>query len=253
MFTVEERERLRDLLVTRARGDDRIGGAALTGSAASADEDEWSDIDLALGLVPGADLTAVLADWTEMMYRDHGVLHHTDVTRRGTVYRVFLLATTLQVDLAFSPAAEFGAIAPTFRLLFGSAQEQEPARDADPMDLIGRGWLYALHARSSLARGRVWQAEHMISGVRDQVLALACLRHGLPATQGRGIDLLPSRSTAPLVATLVRSVDAAELTRAFEAAVDALLAEIRQVDPALTRRLAGPLRELARPGAATGW
>jgi hypothetical protein len=27
------------------------------------------------------------------------------------------------------------------------------------------GWLYALHARSSIARGRVWQAEYMISWV----------------------------------------------------------------------------------------
>ena len=31
----------------------------------------------------------------------------------------------------------------------------------------------------------------MISGVRDQVLALACLRHGEAAVQGRGIDRLP--------------------------------------------------------------
>ena len=32
----------------------------------------------------------------------------------------------------------------------------------------------------------------MISGMRDQVLALACLRHGLPAREGRGMDGLPA-------------------------------------------------------------
>jgi hypothetical protein len=40
-----------------------------------------------------------------------------------TLYRVLLLDNTLQVDLAFWPATEFGAIAPTFRLLFGRANE----------------------------------------------------------------------------------------------------------------------------------
>src|ERR671935_220226 len=73
--------------------------------------------------------------------------------------------------------------------------------------LIGYAWLYALHARSSLARGRLWQAEYMVSAMRDQALALACLRHGLPAREGRGIDLLPSEITAPLEEALVRRIE----------------------------------------------
>jgi hypothetical protein len=73
----------------------------------------------------------VLADWTGLMYRQHGA-HHMDVLSGATVYRVFLLASTLQVDIAFAPEAEFGAIAPTFRLIFGTAvnrpQRRRPAR-----------------------------------------------------------------------------------------------------------------------------
>lgn len=245
MFTVAEREQVRDALIAAARADDRIAGAALTGSAASGAEDEWSDIDLAFGLTPAADLAEVLADWTALMYRDHGVVHHTDLTRGGTVYRVFLLATTLQVDLAFSPAAEFGAVAPTFRLLFGTAQDLDQPAGPAAMNLVGMGWLYALHARSSLARGRVWQAEYMISGLRDQVLALACARHGVPAIQGRGLDQLPAEVTAPIAEALVRSFDAAELARAFRAATAALLTETRYADPELTASLTGPLTELA--------
>jgi hypothetical protein len=44
--------------------------------------------------------------------------------------------------------------------------------------------------------GDVWQAEFMVSAMRDQVLALACLRHGLPAREGRGMDLLPAAVNA---------------------------------------------------------
>lgn len=240
-----EREQLRAVLVALARADDRIAGAALTGSAAAGAEDEWSDIDLAFGLVPEADVATVLADWTALMYRNHGVVHHTDLTRGGTVYRVFLLETTLQVDLAFSPAAEFGAIAPSFRLLFGTAQDLGQPAEPTAVNLIGMGWLYALHARSSLARGRVWQAEYMISGLRDQVLALACVRHGVPESQGRGVDRLPAPVTAPLVGALVRSLDEAELGRAFRAATAALLTEARYADPVLTESLTDPLTELA--------
>jgi hypothetical protein len=64
--------------------------------------------------------------------------------------------------------------------MFGASKPSQTEELPSPSELIGMGWLYALHARSSIARGRVWQAEYMISGMRDQVLALACLRHRLP-------------------------------------------------------------------------
>jgi hypothetical protein len=244
VFTPDERTALRDALILAARGDDRIDGAALTGSAAAGAEDRWSDIDLAFGLAPGVDQDAVIADWTASMYAAHGTVAHLDVPRGGTVYRVFLLASTLQVDIAFAPAAEFGAIAPTFRLLFGSAREQAPAVPPEAAGLVGMGWLYALHVRSSIERGRGWQALHMLDGLRDQVIALACLRHDLPARQGRGVDRLPATVTEPLLGTLVGSLDGVALRRAFRVATEVLLTEAAHVDRDLTDRLAGPLRAL---------
>ena len=114
MFTPEQRERLREVLVSAAYADTRITGAAVTGSAAVGREDRWSDIDLALCVAADAEFSEVLADWTERMYREHAAVHHVDVTRGATLYRVFLLADTLQVDLAFWSAAEFGATRPDF-------------------------------------------------------------------------------------------------------------------------------------------
>ncbi len=110
------------------------------------------------------------------------------------------------------------------------------------------GWLYALHARSSIARVRVWQAEFMVSGLRDHVLALSCLRHGVPTSEGRGMDSLPPDVTAAVASALVRSLDEAELRRAFGIASDALLREVGHVDAVLMDRLAGPIRELAHMG-----
>ncbi|SDM21250.1 hypothetical protein [Allokutzneria albata] len=244
MVTVEERNRLRDSLIEAARADERITGAALTGSASVGAEDQWSDVDLAFGVE--GDVDEVIGDWTELMYRDHGAVHHTDVRFRSTVYRVFLLDNTLQVDIAFAPVQEFGALAPTFRLVFGTAREQPQPGPVDPVPLLGMGWLYALHARSSIERGRVWQAEYMISGLRDHVLALACVRHGLPANQGRGMDELPAAATEVVSGALVRSLEIPELWRAFGVATDALLIEAELVDAGLAERLAGPLERLSR-------
>lgn len=194
----------------------------------------------------------MIAEWTDWMYAEHGAVHHMDITRGGALYRVLLLASTLQLDLSFWPATEFGATGPGFRLLFGAVAKEAPApvpttaaKETAAAELIGWAWLYALHARSSVARERVRQAEYMVSGMRDQVLALACLRHDLPTVHGRGFDRLPPEATAAIEPAIVRSLDIPELKRAFAAATEALLGEAELSDPALANRLAGPLRVLA--------
>ena len=244
MFQPAEREALRDALVAAARDDPRIGAAALTGSAALEREDRWSDVDLALRLADDAGLDAVVDDWTARMYGEHDAVHHVDVRLGATLFRVFLIRNTLQVDIAFWSAAEFGAMGPSFRLLFGTAGERPPGKAPDPLHLIGMGWLYALHVRSALARGRLWHAEYMLSAARDQVLALACVRHGLPAAYARGAHDLPAEVVAPLEAALVGSLDTGELERAFRAVTGVLLDEIRHVDADLADRLAAPLASI---------
>ena len=245
MFAPEYRNWLREELVEAARADKRITGAAVTGSSALGNEDAWSDVDLAFGIGDSGAMQAVIADWTELMYREHGAVHHLDVVAGASRYRVFLLTNTLQVDLAFSPASEYGAIAPSFRLLFGTAVERPPDVAPAPEYLIGYAWLYALHARSCIQRGKLWQGEYMISGVRDHVLALACRRHNLPVAQGRGMDRLPASVRKPLEAALVRAVEPDELRRAFRVVVEGLLREVREVDVALAGRIDGPLLELS--------
>ena len=251
MFTAKEREALRLQLIEAARADARITGAAITGSGSVGKEDPWSDIDLAFGVREGSGIETALADFSERMYRDHLALHHLDVPSGTWIYRVFLLPNTLQVDLAFAPAADFGARAPTFRLVFGEAAERPLAPPAAAGDLIAWAWLYALHARSSIARGKHWQAEYMISGMRDQVLALACLRHGLPTREGRGIDSLPREVASPLQEALVCSLGPEDLLRAFRVTTNGLIREMCAVDPELATRLQQTLHDLTDIPSAT--
>ncbi|MDX2152085.1 MAG: hypothetical protein SFV54_15210 [Bryobacteraceae bacterium] len=244
MFSPSDRAALRAALLDRARADSRISAAALTGSAAETKEDQWSDIDLAFA---AADISAALADFTAYLYDSHAAVHHTDIQAGPWTYRVFLLANTLQVDLAFVPPDHFRALAPTFQLVFGEANPPAhmPPPAAEPV--IGMAWLHALHARSALHRNHLWQAACMAEGVRNHALTLACLRLDLPAAHARGFDRLPAAITAPLAAAFPAQLTPAALRDAFEAATHALLAEIQHADPALAARLRAPLLELIQP------
>jgi hypothetical protein len=98
-------------------------------------------------------------------------------------------------------------------------------------------WLYALHVRSSIARSRLLQAEHMLSGMRDNVLALICKRYSVSSVQGRGLDDLPEEQRAQAVKCLARSLEPIELKRAFQVTVDTLLEEVRWADPGRAAKL----------------
>ena len=226
MFTPTDRATLRSRLIEQAKADPRITAAAITGSAAANAEDQWSDIDLAFAHT--SPLDPVLTDWTESMYTHHNALRHLDLQFGPWLYRVFLLKNTLQVDLAFVPAQEFRPLSPTFQLLYGHAHEPTTQPEPQPEQLTGMAWLYALHVRSAIARNQLWQAEHMLTGMRNQLLSLLCLRHSLPTAHGKGIDQLPKAIKESLEPTLPANLTTAELLRAFRATTAALGHEVDQ-------------------------
>src|SRR5207249_3904707 len=108
---------IRGELIEMARRDSRVTGAAMTGSASLDNQDPWSDIDLAVGVRKESEIEPALADFSNHMYQSRHAVHHLDVFSGNWIYRVFLLPSTLQVDLAFAPAVDFGARGPKFRLL----------------------------------------------------------------------------------------------------------------------------------------
>jgi len=245
MYTAEMRDGLRLELLEAARGDTRISGSAVTGSGSRGEEDAWSDIDLAFGVGEAAELPVVMADWTARMYQRHSALHHLDIGFGAWIYRVFLLAGGLQVDLAFVPERDFRALSSTFRLVSGKAQEASSAVPANAEEVAGMGWLYRLHVRSALRRGKLWQAEHMLSGMRSQVLMLACVRHGLPAAHGRGFDQLPEDVRKGVAESLLREFEEREPWRAFKAVMESFLQELRHSLPEVAGRVEAVLREAA--------
>jgi hypothetical protein len=225
MFSPEERDRVRGRILGMARADRRIVAAAEIGAAAQGRGDRWSDLDLGFGVGDGATPADLLTDWTPHLERQFEAVPLFDLTLSSTIYRVFLFPGALQVDLSFAPVAEFGSRGPKFRLLFGRAIEHPAFVPSSAAHLFGLGVHHAVRGRLCIERGRLWQAQHWISELREIGLSLACRRRGLDTRHGRGYDELPGKMLKPFEAALVRSLDKDELVRALGAAVDGLLRE----------------------------
>jgi hypothetical protein len=238
MFTVEQREALRDRMLRLAEDDERVVAGAAVGSLAVEEGDRFSDLDLTFGIADRVPVTDVLNDWTRTLVADLDAVHLVDLERGPTTYRVFLLPDGLQFDLSMTPAAQFRPAGPRFRLLFGKTAAGEPEvaapagagslfipTPAVAGDIFGWGVIYALHAGACIERGRVWQAEHYVGAVRDHALSLACLRQGLRASQARGYDDLSVETLDRFESAHVAGAEPAALRTALAASVLGLMRE----------------------------
>jgi len=243
MFTVEDRDRVRNRLVQMSRADPRLVAGALIGSTAGGGGDRWSDLDLTFGLADGAAIDDVLADWTARLVNEFDAVHIFDLPHLSTIYRVFLLPNSLQVDLSFTLGNKFLSKGLRYDLLFGNALERDPAKPASAEQTFGLAVVYLLHAHACIARERMWEAEYSISAARDQALSLACLHRGLKTTYGRGFDDLPPETLEPVTGALVGSLEKTRLIGALGRCVDVLLQNSEDVSE-LAGRLGTQLREL---------
>ena len=258
MFTVEQRDALRERMLRLGEADERVVSGAVVGSLAlDGSGDRYSDLDMTFGIAGDVAVADVLDDWTSTLVAELDAVQLADLQRGSTTYRVFLLPEALQFDLSMTPAAQFRPAGPRFRLVFGETTEDgsetptpaaaeglfiptPPVAEA----IFGWGVIYALHARACIERGRVWQAEHYVGAVRDHALALACLREGLPPAQARTYDDLSAETLARYADAHVGSVDPEELRTALAASVIALVHEGEEARLAYAPIVAERLAEL---------
>lgn len=244
MFSVIDRDRLRDRVLDMASSDPRVVAGAVLGSLAHDEGDRWSDVDLMFAVADGVSVTELLEAWSRNLLRELDAVQLFDLASGPITYRVFLLPGCLELDLSFVPASDFGAGGPKFRLLFGEVVEKPHASPPSASSLFGYAVHHALHARSCIERGRLWQAEYWISALRDQALALACRRRGLDGGYGRDYDRLPAAVLDAFDDALVRSVERDELRRTLRIAVAGLLRESSEARD-MAEKVEGQLRELA--------
>jgi len=264
VFTVEQRDTLRDRVLRLAEEDERAVAGAVVGSLALGGGDRFSDLDLTFGIADRVRVADVLDDWTRTLINEMEAVHLVDLQRGPTIYRVFLLPNALQFDLSMTPAAHFRPAGPRFRLLFGEIAASAPDDStlaavgelfigipAVAGDIFGWGVIYALHTRACIERGRVWQAEHYTGAIRDLALSLACLREGTPAVQARGYDDLSPETLARFEGAHVGATGPGALRTALTASVRALLHEGAEARLPHAETVAQCLDDIRRGGTTT--
>ena len=70
MFSVLDRDRLRDRVLEIASSDPRVVAGALLGSLAHDGGDKWSDIDLMFAVTDDVPVPEVLEDWSQTLVRE---------------------------------------------------------------------------------------------------------------------------------------------------------------------------------------
>jgi hypothetical protein len=230
MFSIEERNFLRDFVLQLAKSDARVVAGAVVGSLALGDGDRWSDLDLTFSVAEDTSMFAVLEDWTSQIIKKFNATQLFDLPSGASIYRVFLLPGCLQFDLSFTPASKFGATGPKFKLLYGKCVEKPFPKLPEAQELFGYAVHHALRARFCIERQRYWQAEYWISATRDYALHLACHRRNLPTFHGRGFDDLPSEIQAVFNGAFVSNLTRDELLRALACVIGGLLHEIDGVE-----------------------
>jgi predicted nucleotidyltransferase len=244
MFSPEERDRIREAVLDRARSDPRVVAGALVGSYARGAADRWSDLDLAFALDDGVPPGLVLDEWTRWLAESDAAVHLLDLRVDAAVYRVLLLPGALQLDISMRPLREFHS-GPGFELVFGSAGDPVPPHAPDARELFGWAVLFAIHARACIERGRLWQADYDLNALRERALALACVRRGLKETYGRGFDDLPPGLLASFAGTRSTTLTVGHLAAATASAIELLLSEAVDVDDRVAV-LTGDLTAVAR-------
>jgi hypothetical protein len=160
----------------------------------------------------------------------------------------FLLQNGLEVDLAFTPSAEFTVWAPV-RIAFDRAGVATRAAETpvawtptpDWGGEAGFAWHDVVHACIAANRGKPWQSLFYLQRVRNRTLALASERHGFDAEEFTHVDQLPAAERDPLRASLVADLERSSLLRAINVATQALIEELGRGDWPLADRLAPPL------------
>ena len=246
MFSISDRDRVRNRVLELAASDARVVAAAVVGSLAHDQGDRWSDLDLTFAVRDNLPVLDVLEDWTRTLIEEFDAAHLFDLPSGASIYRVFLLPGCLQFDLSFTPASKFGASGPKFQMIFGESVEKPYAQPPSAHELFGYAVHHALRARFCIERGRYWQAEYWISATRDYAMSLACLRCDLPVNNGRGFDDLPPDVRDGLRDALVVSLERGELLRALGCAIEGLLREGDAVQE-LAANVAPQLQMLAIP------
>lgn len=89
MFSIKDRNLVRDHVLQLATSDSRVVAGAVVGSLALSDGDRWSDLDLTFAIADNFSISDVLDEWTRNIIKEFNAAQLFDLPSGASIYRVF--------------------------------------------------------------------------------------------------------------------------------------------------------------------
>lgn len=241
LFSVEERKRIMDYIISFTKSYEHIVALVAVGSGSYGFYDELSDLDFVIAIDSNENMEMVMEYVKSQLDKCLNYIYFKQSPQKRL--QVYLSDNYLEIDIGYGAYTSAAATKKHWKVLFDKSETVEKAMRAswegkianenETNELSQRlaecsdsAWHNLMLAAVAIKRGQYWRAYTELEFVRKWLIELLCYRYSLDSDRNREVDKLPEAELSVLNKTLVSSLNKDALWRSLDALVDAVYTEL---------------------------
>ncbi|NLM56895.1 MAG: hypothetical protein GX192_05555 [Clostridiales bacterium] len=241
LFSVEERKRIMDYIISFTKSYEHIVALVAVGSGSYGFYDELSDLDFVIAIDSNENMEMVMEYVKSQLDKCLNYIYFKQSPQKRL--QVYLSDNYLEIDIGYGAYTSAAATKKHWKVLFDKSETVEKAmrtswegkianenetnelsqRLAECSDSV---WHNLMLAAVAIKHGQYWRAYTELEFVRKWLIELLCYRYSLDSDRNREVDKLPEAELSVLNKTLVSSLNKDALWRSLDALVDAVYTEL---------------------------
>ncbi|HPU17979.1 MAG TPA: hypothetical protein PLZ27_04830 [Bacillota bacterium] len=241
LFSVEERKRIMDYIISFTKSYEHIVALVAVGSGSYGFYDELSDLDFVIAIDSNENMEMVMEYVKSQLDKCLNYIYFKQSPQKRL--QVYLSDNYLEIDIGYGAYTSAAATKKHWKVLFDKSETVEKAMRASWEGKIANEnetnelsqrlaecsdsvWHNLMLAAVAIKRGQYWRAYTELEFVRKWLIELLCYRYSLDSDRNREVDKLPEAELSVLNKTLVSSLNKDALWRSLDALVDAVYTEL---------------------------
>lgn len=241
LFSVEERKRIMDYIISFTKSYEHIVALVAVGSGSYGFYDELSDLDFVIAIDSNENMEMVMEYVKSQLDKCLNYIYFKQSPQKRL--QVYLSDNYLEIDIGYGAYTSAAATKKHWKVLFDKSETVEKvmraswegkiANENETNELSQRlaecsdsVWHNLMLAAVAIKRGQYWRAYTELEFVRKWLIELLCYRYSLDSDRNREVDKLPEAELSVLNKTLVSSLNKDALWRSLDALVDAVYTEL---------------------------
>lgn len=241
LFSVEERKRIMDYIISFTKSYEHIVALVAVGSGSYGFYDELSDLDFVIAIDSNENMEMVMEYVKSQLDKCLNHIYFKQSPQKRL--QVYLSDNYLEIDIGYGAYTSAAATKKHWKVLFDKSETVEKAMRASWEGKIANEnetnelsqrlaecsdsvWHNLMLAAVAIKRGQYWRAYTELEFVRKWLIELLCYRYSLDSDRNREVDKLPEAELSVLNKTLVSSLNKDALWRSLDALVDAVYTEL---------------------------